>query len=119
MKNAVRRAILEQIDRYYDTYKLVILTDSVFDLPKHLYEQPGILLNAGNKLKTPTVVSFRPRFFYLMASFELVKHDLKIPYDNLVGIWDFDMKKGIYFMSGPPVTLVHKDEIKPLPKEVN
>jgi hypothetical protein len=119
MNSAIKREILEQVNKRYDTFKIMIMTDDVFELPKHIYEKPSVLLDAGDGLGLPANMVFYPKKFCILASFNKVLHDLKIPYKNLLGIWDFDMDKGIYFMSGPPVVLVPKTEPVPEPGSLN
>lgn len=103
MNNTVRRTLLETVNKHYDTFKILLLTDNVFELPKHIYEQPSVLLDAGNKLGLPTFIFFYPRYFYMRASFNKVIYDLKIPYNNLLGIWDYDRTEGVVFTTIQPL----------------
>jgi stringent starvation protein B len=96
--NNFKKDTLQYFNQYYEKYTVAILTKYVLNLPDYLYEEESIFLNIGNSLNFPTNIQFNEENFSITGSFNRVIHDIVIPYESLIGIYDFEMTEGIAFI---------------------
>jgi stringent starvation protein B len=96
--NNFKKDTLQYFNRYYEQYTVAILTKHVLNLPEYLYDEESILLNIGETLIRPTGIQFHENNFSIAGSFDQVAYNVVIPYESLIGIYDFEMTEGIAFI---------------------
>jgi len=119
MKQNMKKDLLQYINKTWQDYKINAMiklpSGSVIEgLPIERYKEQNITLDIGNHLPIPTNIHFYDDCFTITASFNRVMHSVRIPYKNLLGIFDFDYKEGFLFAS-----VITEDETQHVQKKTN
>lgn len=100
----MRKDLLQYINTAWQDYKvnamIKLQSGSIIEgLPNEWYKEQNITLDIGNHLPIPTNIHFYDECFTIAASFDRVMYSIRIPYQNLTGIFDFNYKEGFLFAS--------------------
>lgn len=93
-----RKEILQLINQKFTYYKINIMTSGTVGLPESLYLEPNITLDISNEFARPTNIGFGDMNFCISGSFNTVIYLIEIPYENLNGIFEYDMSEGVLFV---------------------
>lgn len=100
----MKKDLLQYVNTTWQDYKINAMIElpsgsTIGGLPNEWYKKQNITLDIGNHLPIPTNIHFYEECFTIAASFDRVIHSVRIPYQNLLGIFDFNYKEGFLFAS--------------------